>query len=102
MSPIETKRYLGDGVYSEFDGYQIKLTTSVGGSCEYDSNMIYLDPVVVNNLLDYVKWVHSYLSLGKSTAIEPEFKGEEYKIEYPVVTSDYIKDAIERNFGGGK
>jgi hypothetical protein len=101
MSPIETKRYLGDGVYSEFDGHQIKLTTSTGHD-SYDSNVIFLDPVVVNNLLDYVKWVTSYRSLGKSTAIEPEFKGEEYKIEYPVVTSDYIKDAIERNFGGGK
>jgi hypothetical protein len=95
MNPIETKRYLGDGVYSEFDGHQIKLTTSVGGSCEYDSNVIYLDPVVVSSLLDYIKWVSSYLNLK----IEPEFKGEEYKIEYPVVTSDYIKDAIERHFG---
>ena len=98
---IETKRYLGDGVYSEFDGHQIKLSTS-DRIDSYDSNVIYLDPVVINNLLDYVKWVSSYPSLGKSTAIEPEFKGEEYKIEYPVVTSDYIKDAIERNFGGGK
>jgi hypothetical protein len=34
--------------------------------------------------------------------IEPEFKGEEYKIEYPVVTSDYIKEAIKRHFGCGK
>jgi len=97
MSPIEKKRYLGDGVYSEFDGHQIKLTTS-NGYDSYDANVIFLEPEVVNNLLDYIKWVTSYRNLK----IEPKFKGEEYKIEYPVVTSDYIKDAIERNFGGEK
>jgi len=97
MSPIEKKRYLGDGVYSEFDGHQIKLTTS-NGHDSYAANVIFLEPEVVNNLLDYIKWVTSYRNLK----IEPEFKSEEYKIEYPVVTSDYIKDAIERNFGGEK
>jgi hypothetical protein len=71
MNLIGTKRYLGDGVYCEFDGYQIKLTTSVGGSCEYDSNVIYLEPQVIHQLLDYVKCVNAYNHLHESKQVDP-------------------------------
>jgi len=48
------KYYLGDGVYAEFDGYHIVLTTENGDSI---TNTIYLDPEVVRSLLEVVKEV---------------------------------------------
>lgn len=45
------KRYLGDGVYVEHDGYQLWLTTS-NGIC--DTNKIALDDEVLQALLEYV------------------------------------------------
>jgi len=41
------KSYLGDGVYADFDGYQIVLKT--------DGNTIYLEPAVIEALERYVK-----------------------------------------------
>lgn len=44
------KQYLGDAVYVEFDGYQIKLTVSDG---VYDTDTIYLDLGVMKSLIEY-------------------------------------------------
>ena len=46
------KVYLGDGVYVDFDGYQLVLTTEDGIST---TNTIYLDTQVYNALLAYVE-----------------------------------------------
>lgn len=46
-----SKRYLGDGVYVEHDGYHLWLTTS-NGIC--DTNKIALDDEVLQALLEYV------------------------------------------------
>ena len=46
-----TKRYLGDGVYVDFDGYGLVLTTSNG---VFVSNTIYLEPIVYKALTEYV------------------------------------------------
>lgn len=43
------KTYLGDGVYAEFDGHQILLTT--------ESAAIWLEPEVFANLVEYAKTV---------------------------------------------
>lgn len=45
------KRYLGDGVYADYDGFRVVLTTEDGIS---ESNRIYLEPQVWNALRDYV------------------------------------------------
>lgn len=45
------KDYLGDGVYVEYDGYQIKLTTFDGIST---TNTIYLEPSVLKSF-DYFR-----------------------------------------------
>ncbi len=46
------KHYLGDGVYAEWDGQQIILTTS-NGLATLDT--IYLEPSVYNNLVFFVE-----------------------------------------------
>jgi hypothetical protein len=47
-----SKRYIGDGVYVDFDGYGIVLTTENGIS---ETNRIVLEPEVYGLLLEYVK-----------------------------------------------
>lgn len=49
----ETKTYLGDGAYAEFDGYSVKLSTENGVET---TNEIYLEPEVWEALK---KWVES-------------------------------------------
>lgn len=48
----ETKRYIGDSVYADFDGYLIVLTTENGYG---PSNTIYLEPEVYVALTKYVE-----------------------------------------------
>jgi hypothetical protein len=47
-----SKIYLGDGVYAEFDGYHIVLTTENGIET---TNTIYLEPPVVRGLEEFIK-----------------------------------------------
>jgi hypothetical protein len=47
-----SKQYLGDGVYVNFDGYQIELTTEDGLST---LNRIYLEPEVLAAFMYYIK-----------------------------------------------
>lgn len=46
------KSYLGDSVYADFDGWQVKLTTESGG---LPDNVIYLEPAVVEAFLQYIE-----------------------------------------------
>jgi Holliday junction resolvase len=46
------KRYLGDGVYAEYDGRMIKLTTEDGIST---TNTIYLESEVVQSLMSFLE-----------------------------------------------
>lgn len=48
------KQYLGDGVYAEFDGYQVWLTTENGIET---TNKIALDERVYVNLRQYVEFI---------------------------------------------
>jgi len=50
--PIQNKRFLGDGCYMEFDGFNIILTTSNG---VITTNRIVLEPSVWKALVDYRK-----------------------------------------------
>jgi hypothetical protein len=50
------KRYLGDGVYAEWDGYHITLTTENGIST---TNTIYLDPNVQVSLAKMMEQIVS-------------------------------------------
>jgi hypothetical protein len=47
-----TKEYIGDGVYVDFDGFQLRLTTEDGYNA---TNTIYLEPNVYEHLVAYVE-----------------------------------------------
>ncbi len=49
--PASELAYLGDGLYVDFDGYQIELYASNGVS---KTNQVYLDPSTLQAFLDYV------------------------------------------------
>lgn len=57
MSALKT--YLGDGVYLDYDGYSVILTTENGISVQ---NTIVLDPEVVEALINKLKALHSSFS----------------------------------------
>ncbi len=52
MAKLIEKRYIGDAVYVDYDGYHIVLTTSDGLR---NTNTIYLEPGVWNQLSDWTK-----------------------------------------------
>lgn len=45
-------RYIGDGVYVSFDGYQIVLKAN---SLAYPTDVVYLEPKVWDNLVKFVE-----------------------------------------------
>jgi hypothetical protein len=49
------KKYIGDAVYAEFDGYHVVLTTENG---EFASNTIYLDSHVRYALFQFIRAVN--------------------------------------------
>lgn len=51
MAPV-IQTYIGDGLYAEFDGFQIRLFASNG---EATTNEVFLDSNVWTSLLDFVK-----------------------------------------------
>lgn len=49
---MDKKVYLGDGLYANFDGYQVALTAE-NGICV--TNVVYLDPQVARAFEQYLK-----------------------------------------------
>lgn len=52
MSALQNKQHLGDGVYIDFDGFQVILTSENGVEV-FDT--IYLDADTLGSLLHWVK-----------------------------------------------
>jgi len=51
---VETKAYLGDSVYAEFDGFHVILTTENGYRAD---NLIMLEPDVFKALINWrARW----------------------------------------------
>ena len=48
------RKYIGDGVYADFDGYNVVLTTEDGIKA---TNRIVLEPDVWNDLMTYYQWM---------------------------------------------
>jgi hypothetical protein len=59
----ETKEYLGDGVYAEFDGYQVVLTTENGVTV---TSTIYLEPLVIIAFTKYLERLPSKIQSYES------------------------------------
>jgi hypothetical protein len=57
------KRYLGDGVYVEFDGYHIVLTTGSGVTA---TNKIYMETEVFQKLVEYEKMLKKAIAEQKN------------------------------------
>ena len=47
--------YLGDGLYADFDGYQIILSANDRVVGEHSTDKVALEPGVVDNFINYVK-----------------------------------------------
>lgn len=52
VKPPSEREYLGDGLYVEFDGYQLQLAASNG---VHDQDTVYLEPSVLRALIEYAK-----------------------------------------------
>jgi hypothetical protein len=50
--PTHAPVYLGDGLYAEFDGWQIRLFAHNGLNC---TNVVFLEPDVLAAFLRYVE-----------------------------------------------
>lgn len=48
------RKYLGDGLYGDFDGYQIILAANNG---IIDTNVVYLEPSVLENFFHYIEYI---------------------------------------------
>lgn len=49
--PLTQEKYLGDGLYATYDGYQVKLRAPREGS----DHEVYLEPHVLASLIQYLK-----------------------------------------------
>ena len=56
------KQYIGDGVYAEYDSYQIKLTSENGIEV---IDTIYLDSTMLENLIEYNESIKKLLGVKK-------------------------------------
>jgi glycyl-tRNA synthetase (class II) len=55
---MSNKVYLGDGAYAEYDGFSLILTTYNGIE---DTNTIYLEPELFQNLEEFVRKLRNEL-----------------------------------------
>lgn len=51
---MKYREYLGDGLYADFDGYQIMLVASNGIQ---DTDVVYLDPDVLKKFYRYAEMI---------------------------------------------
>lgn len=61
---MDTRTYLGDGVYASFDGHQIKLEANGTGAGASDT--IFLDPSVLAGLVTWNREGHADYNTGKA------------------------------------
>lgn len=57
----DTERYLGDGLYASFDGFQIELRAPR----DRDDHRVYLEPAVFAELLQYMRDLGIFKGLVK-------------------------------------
>lgn len=63
--PSVEDRYLGDGVYASFDGYQIWLAVD-----DATNKLVAIEPSVFNALTDYVGYIREALKAAADAALQ--------------------------------
>lgn len=53
-SKINKPQHIGDGVYVDFDGYQVSIAVN-----HHNNIQVYLDEQVQSNLIEYLQSLHS-------------------------------------------
>ena len=66
---VGKKHYIGDGVYGNYDGYRIILTTEDGTGIQ---NTIYFEPDTLKVFEDYVRWIREADASLAAGEIVPE------------------------------
>ena len=101
MSPGKsfTKEYLGDGLFVDFDGYQIVLTAEDGVRA---TNTVYLEPPVLEAFTNYVARLKAtlgkrrpHLRLGEPTVVNVQ-SGEIIKKGTTYPTPDETETPYEK------
>lgn len=59
---VKAKRYLGDGAYVDFDGWNILLTAENGINV---TNTVVLEPEVLSHFLEYIEELKTEIKLRK-------------------------------------
>lgn len=62
MADLTERRYLGDGVYVSFDGYNVVVFTSDGIT---DGVPVYMEPSVITAFQKYINDVNSHLAVKR-------------------------------------
>jgi len=71
MSTSHFQAYLGDGLYVEYDGFQVRLFTSNGIAV---TNEVYLEPRVLSEFLGWVAQLQEALRQAAKEKLPPEDK----------------------------
>lgn len=66
LPPLPAPVYLGDGLYAEFDGWQVRLYAHSGVS---HTNEVFLEPDVLVSFLRYVEQLKQYAQQMKDGTI---------------------------------
>ncbi len=65
------REYLGDGLYADFDGYQIVLAANNG---IHDTNVVYLEPEVLKKFYNYIEQIEK-IKKAHQEKQKPSFAG---------------------------
>lgn len=63
---MQTKMYLGDGLYATFDGYHIMLMANGDGVHTPATDTVALEPSVLNTFNRWIKEGHRDYNTGKT------------------------------------
>ncbi len=67
------KRYIGDGVYADFNGFNLIITTEDGINT---TNTIFLEPEVYKSLTQYVADIEREITNAKQKKLDKGFSSD--------------------------
>ena len=95
---IELIRYLGDGVYAEFDPSSCNMTLRTGSHHAHEAdNTIVLEPAVIAALAGYVKQIHDLEEDAYAKLLQDQ---DEPRIQPHVARNERISEMMDRRGPG--